>query len=279
MIELLDKLQEFAAAWDLFRDAVWTNVLVGLMLGWLGVYVVLRRIVFLSAAVTQAASMGVVLAYWLAATLSVVVPPMLVAMICTSLAVLLLTRGSGSVPSDWRLGVMYLLGSAVTLVMASRVPQEIHDIDALLFGSGVAVLHEDLVSVAALTALILPWQLWWWRGLSYASFDPRGSQVRGLPVTLLETVLMLHLAVVIALSTRVIGALPTFALGLLPAMAVLGPSSSLLPALVASSLAGGAVAAGGYLAAYLADAPVGASQTLVAIGVLAVARLMSLLRR
>lgn len=279
MNDWLTSLREFAGAWDLFRDAVWANLLVGLMLGWLGVYVLLRRIVFLSAAVTQAASLGVVLAFWLGTVTSLVLPPMLVAAVCTTLAVLLLTRNAGhAAPSDWRLGVVYLLGSAATLVLASKVPQEIHDIDALLFGSGVAVMHDDYTSVIGLAAVILPWQVWWWRGISGASFDPRGARVRGLPVPLLEITLMLHLSLVIALSTRVVGALPTFALGLLPAMTVLSLSQSLFRALVASSLVGGAVAAGGYVAAYVWNAPVGASQTLVGLIVLALGRLVALLR-
>ena len=54
---------EFFAAWDLFRAPALTGALAGMMLGCLGVYVVLRRMVFLAATVSQAASFGVALAY------------------------------------------------------------------------------------------------------------------------------------------------------------------------------------------------------------------------
>ena len=58
-------LAEFFAAWDLFRAPALTGALAGMMLGCLGVYVVLRRMVFLAATVSQAASFGVALAYLL----------------------------------------------------------------------------------------------------------------------------------------------------------------------------------------------------------------------
>src|SRR4051812_26623573 len=51
-------------AWELFRDPALSGAAAGALLGWLGVYVVLRRMVFLSAALSQAAGLGVTLAFY-----------------------------------------------------------------------------------------------------------------------------------------------------------------------------------------------------------------------
>src|SRR5207253_1289320 len=54
---------QFLEAWDLFRDPVITGMLAGLLLGFLGVYIVLRRMVFVSAAISQSAALGVSLTF------------------------------------------------------------------------------------------------------------------------------------------------------------------------------------------------------------------------
>ena len=52
-------LQTFLDGWDVFRDPVLASFVAGATLGLLGVYIVLRRMVFVSAALSQAAGLGV----------------------------------------------------------------------------------------------------------------------------------------------------------------------------------------------------------------------------
>ena len=58
----------WAAFWEgfeLFRDPILCAAIAGIVLGFLGVYIVLRRMVFVSAAVTQSAGLGVALTFYL----------------------------------------------------------------------------------------------------------------------------------------------------------------------------------------------------------------------
>src|SRR5436190_5537987 len=60
----------FQDFWDniaLFRDAIVVGGLAGVLLGFLGVHVVLRRMVFASSAIAQAAALGVALSFWIGA--------------------------------------------------------------------------------------------------------------------------------------------------------------------------------------------------------------------
>ena len=50
----------------LFRDALYGSLIIAVTCAVLGVYVVLRRIVFVGAALAQVSSAGIALAYWLA---------------------------------------------------------------------------------------------------------------------------------------------------------------------------------------------------------------------
>ena len=58
--EAVSALSEFWSAAVIWRDPLVASVLAGALLGFLGVYVVLRRVVFVSAALTQLSTLGVI---------------------------------------------------------------------------------------------------------------------------------------------------------------------------------------------------------------------------
>ena len=61
-------LSTFFDAWELFRAPALGGVFAGALLGALGVYIVLRRMVFVSAALAQTAGLGVTLSFFANAT-------------------------------------------------------------------------------------------------------------------------------------------------------------------------------------------------------------------
>jgi len=269
-------LGTFFEAWEFYQYPTLTAIIVGMVLGLLGVYVVLRRLVFLSAAISQAASLGVALWFYLQLTVGLtgfLASPTLGAMILTLLVALLVATGRDRprVPRDSLLGFAYLVGLAGTLVLATRIVTKIQDIKTMLLGSAVAVVPEDFWLIVGVGATVLALHLWWWRGFAAVSFDRDGARVRGLPVIFLEVVLLGTLAVTVSVATRVIGALPTFAFSVLPAMAAIRISPNVPTALLLAALIGGACGFGGYLLAFVAGFPVGASQTLVAAGLVVLA--------
>ena len=56
---------ELFANLPIFKDAIITGGLAGALLGFIGVHVVLRRMVFASSAIAQAAALGVALSFWM----------------------------------------------------------------------------------------------------------------------------------------------------------------------------------------------------------------------
>jgi hypothetical protein len=70
---------EFSSGWQLgiYQDPVLCGILAGAILGLLGVFVVLRRAVFVTAAISQSAGLGVVFAFALQIHGGVPVPPVL----------------------------------------------------------------------------------------------------------------------------------------------------------------------------------------------------------
>lgn len=271
--------QMFFEAWELFRTPTLTGTVAAALLGVVGVYVVLRRMVFLSAAISQAAGLGVALWYWLGLSFGLTgwfASPTVGAGLLTLSATFVIAadRSATSARRDALIGVVYLVGSAGMLAIGSRIVEELQDIDALLFGSAVAVSEADFHLVAVTALVVLALHLALWRGFGASSFDPDGARVRGLPVRALELALFASLAVAVSVSTRVLGALPTFAFSVLPSLAAVRVAPNLPVALVVGGLAGAVSGGLGYLAAFLYEVPVGAAQTLVAAALVMVAEVV-----
>ncbi len=266
----------FVEGWDVFRDPVLASLIAGASLGCLGVYIVLRRMVFVSAALSQAAGLGVAFAYYAEIALGAsgaLATPHLWATAATLLTTMVLVRAGKErwVSRESLLGVVYLAGAAGTLIVGTRIQQEAHEISSILFGTAVLVTSSDLHALCLVCGLAMASQLVFHRGMRLASFERDGASVRGLPVALLEGALFVSIALVVSLSTRVLGALPAFAFSVLPAMAAILVTPSVPMALLVATWVGGLSGAVGYYVAYRGSWPVGASQAAVATLLVALA--------
>ena len=275
----------FADAWGLFRDPVLCAVIAGTTLGFLGVYVVLRRMVFVTVAVTQSSALGVALAFFADIHLGWAVDPIAGAMACALGATLLLSVDPRGVrlPRESLLGFAFAVTGGATILIEDRIVQEAHDIHSILFGSAVLVRPADLVAVGVTGGLVMLLHLWWYRGVVFASFDGDAARVQGLPVRFLSAFLLASVGAMAGVSARALGALPVFALATLPATTVLVLGLPLGWAFVVAAGLGALAGASGYLFAYFFEFPVGGSQTLAASAILAAAyaarKLGVLLRR
>jgi zinc transport system permease protein len=276
-------LDELMTHWSLYRDPILCALAAGAVLGLLGVYVVSRRIVFVSAALSQSAAFGIVLGFYLVATLSLGgvaagVLPMGLALTLAMVVVLALTW-VGERPSMGRdaiLGIAFIVPTALVLVLGPAIPHEMHSIEQILHGSAALVRKADLYAIAGVGAVVVAIQLVAFRGFIFATLDPLVARTQGVPVRTLDLVLFTSIAIMTGLVTRALGALPTFGLTVLPAIGVLGLKIGLRNVFILAAIVGAVAGGGGYLVAYFLDWSVGASQTLVAAGFAVIFRLVGL---
>lgn len=265
---MLELLSNYGA---LYRDPILAATLAGLTLGLLGVYVVSRRIVFVSAALSQTSALGVTLGFFLSSyfgltgLLGDALPPF--SALALSAVVVTMLVGFGERPTlsrDAVLGMAFIIPTALVLLIGPYITQELHEIEAVLHGSAVLVRKLDLYAIAAATLLILTAQLTAFRGFIFVSLDPIVARSQGLPTRALDAVLFGSIALMTGLATRALGALPTFALTILPAIGALSLNFGLRWIFIISATGGALSGALGYLLALSTDWSVGASQALVA---------------
>ncbi len=283
---------ELFANLSIFKDAILAGGLAGALLGFLGVHVVLRRMVFASSAIAQAAALGVALSFWVPALIDPlghaaghaagpaghIVPsplfePVLWAIAASLLATLVfianpvrlhLTRES-------MLGFVFLASGAGAVIVGDRITQDAHDLATILFGSAVVVQASDLYWVGAATAVLLGGHLVLWRALLFVGYDPLGAEVQGMPVRALNGFLFVSVGLAVALCTRALGALPVFAFSVLPAMAALALTSRIGLCFVLATAFGAFSGVAGYAVSFRGELPVGATETGMAVALLAAA--------
>jgi zinc transport system permease protein len=257
----------FIGAWGLFRNPLLCALVAGAVLGFLGVFVVLRRMVFVSAGVTQSAGLGVALAFYMQIHLGLHLDPLVGAAALALLATLTMSVDSSrtfKLPRESLLGLVFALSGGAAVLLGDRISQEAHDIESILFGSAVLVRSFDLAAVLVSGGLVMVVQCWWLRGLVFASFDPDGARVQGLPVSLLDRTLFVSIGIMVGVSARALGSLPVFAFSVLPAAAVLLLGVRLPWAFALATVLGALAGVVGYLFAFFYQFPVGGSQTVVA---------------
>jgi zinc transport system permease protein len=257
-------LAQFVDGIGLYRDPIACAVLAGAGLGALGVFVVLRRAVFVTATLSQAAGLGVVLAFFLEIQCGLRLPPLACALTTTLACAFLLGVTPRRLSQESAVAFVYLAASALVVLLGARIAQEAHDVAAILFGTAVLVRPEEVLwvlggtlSAAAMLAVLT-------RPLLFAGFDRDGARVQGLPVRRLELAFWGVFALEVSVATRALGALPVFAFAVLPATAGL-LCARRLPGVMAVAAGAGALSGGlGYLCAFFLELPVGASQAALA---------------
>jgi zinc transport system permease protein len=261
---------EFLAARDIWREPLIASVVAGALCGFLGVYVVLRRMVFVSAALTQLSTLGLIAALVLEEALGVEVEhagvQLAVALAFSIAGALLLGMAveGRRLPAETAVGGTYVLAGALVVLGANRLVHAAHDLNAMVFGNAVAVPVADLLALAAVAALCAAVHALFAKELVFVSFDPETAAALGFSVRRWDGLLFGTLGLAIPVAARALGALPVFAFLTLPAAAAL----LLVPRLRAAFALAGAIglvaAAGGYLVSWFWQLPTGATMVVVA---------------
>jgi zinc transport system permease protein len=269
---------DFWAGRDLWREPMIAGVLAGAVLGYIGVFVVLKRMVFVSAALSEISGVGVAFAFWLGAVLGIdphahaTIPLLLeptwfsVLFACIAAALFSLRPGHRKLATETIVGLGYIVASALVLAILNspRIAQEAHAVGDILFGNAVTVPRKQIEALfsAALAAVVVHAILF--KELLFVSYDPETAVVQGIGVFRYELLLNLATAVVISVATRAVGALPVFAFSVIPAAAALMLTDRMKLTIALSVLFGVVSAAVGYYVSWVEQLPTGATMVVVA---------------
>ncbi|MBK9519694.1 MAG: metal ABC transporter permease [Anaeromyxobacter sp.] len=262
-------LGPFLAAREIWQAPLLASLMAGALLGFLGVYVVLRRTVFVSAALTQISTLGLVFGLFLEERLHIEAEhahhQLGMAMgFAVVGAVLLAALRPRRLPAEALVGAAWVTASALVVLGVSRLVHAAHDLGGMVFGNAVAVPDEELWIIAAVALLCGLVHLAFRKEITFASFDPETARAMGLHTWVWDAALAVTVGLAIPASARALGALPVFAFLTLPASAALLLRLRLGAAFALAAAFGVSAAAGGYLISWFAETPTGATMVAVA---------------
>jgi manganese/iron transport system permease protein len=213
------------------RRALLEVVLLGMLGGVVGVYVLLRRLAFLTEVVQHTVFPGIAIAFAFGQSL------LLGALIAGSASVVLVTVGSHRrrIDPDALMAVLVATFFALGVVVVSRRRGFQSDLTALLFGRILSVDQRELIDtvvVAAICAVVLTVLH---KEFVMRAFDPEATRAMGYSLTRLDLVLNLVITLTVVVSVRAVGTVLVVAFVVTPATAARLVSRRIAPMLVIAS--------------------------------------------
>ncbi|HCJ12276.1 MAG: hypothetical protein A2Y14_04790 [Verrucomicrobia bacterium GWF2_51_19] len=187
-------------------------ILVGVSCAWVGSFVVLRRMTFLSEALSHTVLPGVVVAYlfgW----------PLLVGALGAGLVTVVgigLIGRSRKVRSDSVIGIL-LSGMLALGVLLMGLSGSFRDFSGLLFGNVLSLDTLDLIFAGVVLVVLAGVFSFFNKELVLSSYDPEYAETIGIHPKRLQLLLLVATALGVITGIKLLGALLTTAMLVLPA--------------------------------------------------------------
>jgi ABC-type Mn2+/Zn2+ transport system permease subunit len=266
----MDTLSEVFHPNFLLRNSVYISLLVGLVCPLVGVYLVVRRLIFMGIALPQVSSCGIAFAFALQGwgllphlhdSAEEHALALLGSIVFTLLAILALTllerRGRGTV--EGRLGVLYVLAGAWSILLLVKNPFGEHGMLDLLKGEIIAVSDSELFLTAGVFLLVIVPLFMFHKEFLLVSFDPEMAITLKKSLRAWDGFLFSLIGLTVSVSVLSVGPLVAFGFLVVPPLIAYQISRTMKQFIALSSAIGGLSALIGFVLAYIWDLPVGAT--------------------
>jgi ABC-type Mn2+/Zn2+ transport system permease subunit len=265
----METLKEILSPDFLLRNSLYTSMLIGFACPLVGVFLVLRRLVFMGVALPQLSSTGVAVALSVPMWLGVIQPAHMSSMehmlafvgstVFSLAAILILAvlerRGRGH--PEGRLGAAYVVAAALSIVLLSKNHYaEVGWLD-LLKGEIITVSNADLALTAVTLVVVLAALGLFQKEVLLVSFDRAMAVTLGKKVWFWDVVLYLLIGLTVSMAVLSVGPLISFGFLLIPALTAHLFARNMRQFAAFASLIGGGSAFVGFWIAYQWDCPIG----------------------
>lgn len=222
--------------------------------GLIGVYIVTRRIVFISGGVTHASFGGIGLAYFLgfnpiagAAGFSI-----LAAMVVEYMTKELKIR------NDSVIAIIWSFGMALGIMLIYLTPGYAPNLMSYLFGNILTVARTELWFMLGLSIAVIAIFVLFYRLILFVSFDEEFATIQKKPASVVNYLMIAMVAITIVLNIRIVGIILVLSLLTIPQNIALIFTKNYKGLLILSVIFAFIGTMGGLLGSYYFDIPSGA---------------------
>ena len=274
----------------LLRDALVGSVLVGAVCPLVGVYFVLRRMIFLGVALPQLSAAGIAFAFLAYRTVvgphqHLEIGERVLAMLGSSgftlggILVLAAFERRGRDTVEARIGATYGIAGALTILFLAADPLGEAQMVNLLKGDLLATTGTGLTVLTSVFSVVVIVLFAFRKEFLLVSFDRDLAIVFGKRAGLWDTLLYLVSGVAISFGVMTAGPIVTFGFLVIPPLTARLVTRHMLAFSLASSAIGGLTSFAGFYCAYRFDLPLGPAEVALASLVLAVVGAWNWLRK
>ena len=256
--------------YQFLQNALITSVLVGLIAGIIGSFIILRGMSLMGDAISHAVLPGVAVSYMLGTSYIIGAT----AFGLGSAALIGFVTKHSKLKTDAAIGIVFSSFFALGIILISFA-RSATDLYHILFGNVLAVRDADMYLTAAVGVLVVAVVGLFYKELKITSFDPVMAQSYGVKVGRINYLLMFLLTLVAVTSLQTVGTILVIAMLITPAATAYQLSSS-LPKMIALSVVFGVLSAiVGLFFSYSYNLPSGATIVLTAAAFFILAFLFS----
>lgn len=208
IVEFFNALTKY----DFLQSALLTAVMVGIMSGIIGSFIILRGMSLMGDAISHAVLPGVAVAYMLGINI------LLGASVFGVLAALLIgfVASRSKIKTDTSIGVVFSAFYALGYILISMAESSTN-LHHILFGNILAVSDSDIMTTAVVLGLVILFVVVFYKELLVTSFDETYARTYGLKVQVIHYALMLVLTLVTVSALQTVGIILVVAMLITPA--------------------------------------------------------------
>jgi len=243
-------------SYEFMQNAILTGIMASVICGFIGPFIVTKRMVFISGGLSHTAFGGLGIAYWLG------VKPLYGATAFVLLAAGIIGNLEEKI-SDLFIGILWAVGVAVGIIFIHMTPGYTPDLMTFLFGNILMASRTDVIITLILLFLVTLPIFIFYKGFVSVALDEEYARARQLPVKALNMGLIILVALSIVTLIQVVGIILVIALLTIP-VAIAGEMSMNFKRIMLLSIVFGIVIClSGLFLSYFLELPSGASIILI----------------
>lgn len=240
------------AQYEFLRRALFTSIIVGIICGVIGAFIVLRGLSLMGDAISHAVLPGVAISYMLGINYFY---GAVVTGILTAIGIGVISQNS-RVKSDASIGIVFSAMFALGVILVTKA-QTAQDLTSILFGNVLAVQPSDMWVTLAIGVIVIGVVVVFYKELLVSSFDPIMAGAYGLNTKALHYLIMVLLTLVTVSSLKTVGVILVVSMLIAPASTAYLLTNHLATMIVMSGTIGALAATIGVYISFLNNLPTG----------------------
>lgn len=198
--------------YDFLQSALLTAIMVGIMSGIVGSFIILRGMSLMGDAISHAVLPGVAVAYMFG--FNILIGDSLFGILAAVLIGFVASRSK--IKTDTSIGVIFSAFYALGFILISMAESSTN-LHHILFGNILAVSDNDIMTTAIVLGVVILFVVAFYKELLVTSFDETYAKTYGLKVQIIHYALMLVLTLVTVSALQTVGIILVVAMLITPA--------------------------------------------------------------